>query len=59
MDTRRAGLNALIAQCRKLEDALPGQDDSPASAAMHRFVAAVDARRAARHVVAPWCSPCW
>lgn len=46
MDTRRAGLNALIAQCRKLEDALPGQDDSPASAAMRRFVAAVDARGA-------------
>ncbi|MCW0207287.1 hypothetical protein WHX56_01495 [Achromobacter veterisilvae] len=46
MDQPRAGLNALIAQCRRLEAALPGQDEPSSSAAMHRFVAAMDARRA-------------
>ncbi|MGE8689244.1 MAG: hypothetical protein ACN6PJ_19015 [Achromobacter sp.] len=46
MDTPRAGLNALIAQCRKLEAALPGQDEARSSPAMHRFVEAMDARRA-------------
>jgi hypothetical protein len=45
MDQPRAGLDALIAQCRKLEAALPGQDEPTSSAAMHRFVAAMDARR--------------
>lgn len=44
------GLNALIAQCRRLEAALRqdgGQASAPeASAAMHRFVAAMDARAA-------------
>ncbi|MCY1200214.1 hypothetical protein D9M72_116420 [compost metagenome] len=46
MDQPRAGLNALISQCRRLEAALPGQDEPSSSAAMHRFVAAMDARRA-------------
>ena len=46
MDAPRAGLNALNAQCRKLEAALPDQDQPAASAAMHRFVAEMDARRA-------------
>ena len=44
------GLNALIAQCRRLEVALrdeAGQAGAPdASAAMHRFVAEMDARAA-------------
>ena len=45
MEYPAAGLNALIAQCRKLEAALPGQDEPSGSAAMHRFVDAMDARR--------------
>lgn len=40
-----AGLNALIAQCRRLEAALPGEGDPAASAAMHRFVEQMDAGR--------------
>ncbi|MGH8817627.1 MAG: hypothetical protein ACREX5_13620 [Achromobacter pestifer] len=41
-----AGLNALIAQCRRLEAALAGETDPAVSAAMHRFVADMDAPRA-------------
>jgi len=41
------GLNALIAQCRRLEAALRDEAGAPdASAAMHRFVAEMDARAA-------------
>ncbi|MBO9327810.1 hypothetical protein A6B37_13135 [Achromobacter sp. HZ01] len=46
MDRPAAGLNALIAQCRRLEAALSGREDPAASAAMHRFVEAMDAYRA-------------
>lgn len=46
MDQPGAGLNVLIAQCRKLEAALPGRGDPAASEAMHRFVDAMDARSA-------------
>lgn len=41
-----AGLEALIAQCRKVEAALAGSGDPAASTAMHRFVAEMDARSA-------------
>lgn len=40
-----AGLNALIAQCRRVEAALAAGQDPAASAAMHRFVADMDARQ--------------
>lgn len=41
------GLNALIAQCRRLEAALRDEAGAPdTSAAMHRFVAEMDARAA-------------
>lgn len=46
MPASAAGLNALIAQCRRLEAALSGETDPASSAAMHRFVAEMDARRA-------------
>lgn len=39
------GLNALIAQCRRLEAAQAQGRDPAASAAMHRFVAQMDAGR--------------
>ncbi|WP_417222837.1 hypothetical protein [Achromobacter spanius] len=48
-DKPQAGLNKLIAQCRKVEaalSALDDRDDPVASSAMHRFVADMDARRA-------------
>lgn len=45
MPTARAGLNQLIAQCRRLEAAMAGGQDPAASTAMHRFVADMDARR--------------
>lgn len=45
MPSSGAGLNGLIAQCRRLEAALAGGADPAASAAMHRFVAEMDARR--------------
>lgn len=48
-DRPKAGLNTLIAQCRKVEAALSGTedtDDPMASSAMHRFVADMDARHA-------------
>ncbi|MCD0500707.1 hypothetical protein LP085_27910 [Achromobacter sp. MY14] len=48
-DKPQAGLNKLIAQCRKVEAALSALDDREdpvASSAMHRFVADMDARRA-------------
>ncbi len=41
-----SGLNALIERCRRLEAALEGGQDPAASAAMHRFVAEMDAGRA-------------
>ncbi|QVQ25930.1 hypothetical protein [Achromobacter deleyi] len=44
MPASGAGLNALIGQCRRLEAALAGDGDPAASAAMHRFVAEMDAR---------------
>ncbi|KAG1451243.1 hypothetical protein G6F57_016217 [Rhizopus arrhizus] len=45
MPSSDAGLNALIAQCRRVEAALAGSPDPSASVAMHRFVADMDARR--------------
>ena len=45
MPSSGAGLNALIAQCRRVEAALAGSPDPSASVAMHRFVADMDARR--------------
>ncbi|WMD19888.1 hypothetical protein RAS12_25260 [Achromobacter seleniivolatilans] len=39
-----AGVNGLIAQCRKLEAALAAEADPSASVAMHRFVADMDAK---------------
>ena len=45
MPASRRGLNALIAQCRRLEAELDGAG-SRESTAMHRFVAEMDAHRA-------------
>lgn len=45
MPATGAGLNALIAQCRRVEAAMAGGQDPAASVAMHRFVADMDARR--------------
>jgi len=45
MPASGAGLNALIAQCRRVEAALAGGVDPATSVAMHRFLADMDARR--------------
>ncbi|MEN5166655.1 hypothetical protein [Achromobacter kerstersii] len=44
MPSSRSGLNALIAQCRRVEAALAEGKRPAESAAMHRFVAEMDAR---------------
>ena len=44
MPSSRSGLNALIAQCRRVEAALAEGRHPADSAAMHRFVAEMDAR---------------
>ena len=53
MPASRRGLNALIAQCRRLEAELDGAG-SRESTAMHRFVAEMDAHARRRACGRRW-----